>query len=175
MALQHSSRLASPLTPYNDNYSHKSLFHDFDDILGELNLVQMVGFSTWSRIINNELKESTLDHIYCKSPMCISNISNIVPYFGDHRLIIFCICASKILIEPNLHRDWRKYSKDSLCCLLSDVEWSIDIDDVQGFWNDFETKIIKVVDELVQLCAFVNNVVKEKVPRLIKNKINLFA
>ena len=48
----------------------------------------------------------------------------------------------------------------------------MDIENVQGFWNDFEFRIIKIIDELIPKCTFVNNVVKEKVPRIIKNKIN---
>ena len=43
-----------------------------------------------------------------------------------------------------------------LCNALKDVDWSMDIEDVQGFWNDFEFKIIKVIDELIPLNVFVN-------------------
>ena len=51
-------------------------------------------------------------------------------------------------------RDWRKYSSDVLNAKLSGVNWNIDIDNVQEYWNVFENKLIKVVDELVPLTSF---------------------
>ena len=71
------------------------MFLDFEGVLGDFNLIQQVRFATWSRIIGDELKESTLDHIYCIDPTRISSISSILPYFGDHRLIMFSINVSK--------------------------------------------------------------------------------
>ena len=64
---------------HDDNYSHKNLFLDFEDVLGDFNLIQQVRFATWSRIIGDELKESSLDHIYWKDPTQISNTSHIMP------------------------------------------------------------------------------------------------
>ena len=46
---------------------------------------------------------------------------------------MFCINMSKIAIEPTLRRDWRKYLKDSFCNVFKNVNWSMDIDDVQRF------------------------------------------
>ena len=43
-------------------------FDDFDDLLFDENLIQLVEFPTWSRIVNNVLLESILDHIYVKDP-----------------------------------------------------------------------------------------------------------
>ena len=87
-----------------------------------------------------------------------------MPLFGDHRLIMFCINMPKVEIEPTLRRDRRNYPKDLLCNALKTVNWSMVIEDLQGFWNDFEFRIIKIIDELIPMCTFVNNVAKEKVP-----------
>ena len=46
------------------NYSHVRYFDDFDELLGDNNLVQIIEFPTWSRVINNVLNESTIDHVY---------------------------------------------------------------------------------------------------------------
>ena len=51
------------------NYGHKNLFIDFEDELSTFNLILLVEFVTWSRIVGTELKESILDHIYIRDPM----------------------------------------------------------------------------------------------------------
>ena len=73
----------------------------------------------------------------------------------------------------NFRHDWRKYSKESLCNELSLIDWKIDTDGVQGFWNVFENQLINVVDKLVPTTKFVNNTIKEPIPSVIKNKINI--
>ena len=52
------------------------------------------------------------------------------------------------------------------------MDWNINIDNVQKFWNVFENNLIRVVDEIVPLTDFVGNVVKSNIPKNIKNKIN---
>ena len=157
----------------DDNYVHKNLFSDFDEILSDLNLIQMVDFITWSRVVGIELKESILDHIYTRSPTSISNISSIMPLFGDHRLITFCINEAKPKPFVNFRRDWRKYSKEHLCNELSLIDWNLNIDDVQGFWNALEAKLISVIDNIIPMTKFVNNTIKERISSAIKNKINI--
>ena len=48
------------------NYAHKNLFSDSDEELSSCDLIQMIEFDTWSRIVGNELKVSILDHVYIK-------------------------------------------------------------------------------------------------------------
>ena len=48
------------------SYSHKNYFSDMENLLGTLNLNQLVNFTTWTRTINGEVKQSTLDHIFHK-------------------------------------------------------------------------------------------------------------
>ena len=69
-------------------------------------------------------------------------------------------------------RDWRKYSSDLLHVKLASVDWDFGIENVQDFWNVFENKLIKIIDELVPLTQFDGNIIKDKIPKLIKNKIN---
>ena len=59
---------------YNDNYSNKHYFSDFDEVLSEFELVQIVKFETWSRLVGPERRSSILDHFYIKNPMLISNV-----------------------------------------------------------------------------------------------------
>ena len=38
------------------------------------------------------------------------------------------------------------------------ITWSTEIDDVQGFWNHFESKLINVIDKIAPVCKFEDNV-----------------
>ena len=69
---------------HDDNYARKNLFDDFESKLGDCNLVQIVNFPTWSRLVGINLKSSTLDHIYLKDPTIITELSYVRPIFGDH-------------------------------------------------------------------------------------------
>ena len=53
---------------FNAYYSRKNLFNELNPLINDLKLHQLVDFTTWSRSINNALKESTLDHIYTNTP-----------------------------------------------------------------------------------------------------------
>ena len=49
------------------NYRYENLFNDFDSVFDGINLIQMVEFATWSRIVNNVVPESLLDQHSGKS------------------------------------------------------------------------------------------------------------
>ena len=72
---------------YETDYRNKDLFDDFDLALGDFDLNQMISFETWSRVINNVRKFSTLDHLYCKDPTFLEDKAFINPLFGDHVVI----------------------------------------------------------------------------------------
>ena len=112
------------------NYRYESMFDDFDSILNGINLIQMVEFPTWSRIVNNILRESVLDHIYVTDPTLCGSIQSTKPCFGDHLLISIMTMITKQKIESTFKRDWRKYSKSELLGELALVEWTNDIDNL---------------------------------------------
>ena len=53
------------------NYIHIRYFDDFDDMLGNDNLIQIIEFPTWLHIINDVLSESIIDHIYERDPTLV--------------------------------------------------------------------------------------------------------
>ena len=65
------------------DYALSSLFDDFDLKLAQHNLIQLVKFSRWERLILNQIKCSILDHVYIKNPTEISSLSHIKPALGD--------------------------------------------------------------------------------------------
>ena len=48
---------------YDDNYACKHMFDDFENELSDFDLIQMVVFETWSRMVGPVLRSSTLNHI----------------------------------------------------------------------------------------------------------------
>ena len=142
---------------YDVEYRLRDLFGSFDEILGEFNLVQMIDFTTWSRIVLNVYRESILDHVYCTDPELIENIHERTPTFGDHRLVLFSVFCELPKIEPIMKRDWRNYNIEKLNSRLGSVIWENDIDQVQHYWNSIERAIVEIVDELAPLVPFINN------------------
>ena len=69
---------------YDDNYGYKNLFDGFDDEMSMYNLVQMVDFVTWSRMVGSIVRSSILDHIYVKDHTLVRNLRSLKPLFGDH-------------------------------------------------------------------------------------------
>ena len=47
-----------------------------------------------------------------------------------------------------------------------------DVNNVQNMWDDFESKLVKVVDKVTPLTEFINRKVKTILPNSIKHKIN---
>ena len=155
------------------NYSHKHYFSSLNDTFEPLNLHQIVTFNTWSRVINNLVCNSILDHIYLKDVTRITNLSSLTPQFGDHLLISFEIVSSKTNIPKIYKRNWRTYSKEILIDNLLEVDWDLDFDDVQSTWNCFESKLTEVVDKIAPF-ELEKDLKKNKIhlPAKIKTKIN---
>ena len=72
------------------------------------NLIQMVDFATWSRMVGPKLRSSILDHIYVKDPVIIRNLKSTPPYFGDHLVVEFCVKGTKNKPKTEKRRDWRR-------------------------------------------------------------------
>ena len=154
-------------------YAFAHYFDDFDLMFDEFNLAQLVDFPTWTRTVGGAVRESSIDHIYSTNPAFITSISSFKPCFGDHFALTLNYCLEQ---EPNkqvYRRTWKQYSKESLLSMLSEVDWNIEDDTVQGFWNSFENKLINVVDSLIPMSLESNNAKIEKVTPRIKNLINL--
>ncbi len=158
---------------FNNTYMNKHLFAIFDNLLSHLGLFQHVNFPTWSRMINGTMKSSVLDHIYSNVPTLISNVQYINPTFGDHLLVMFDLLFSVEKYKIIWKRDWRFYSKERLLSMLNDLDWEINVPDVQESWNIFENKLINVIDTIVPYAKFHNNeVAKSNTNPKIKTLLN---
>ena len=158
----------------NHAYAFRKYFEHFDECMSERSCVQLVKFPTWSRIVNNIHRESIIDHVYVQNPCVVHNLRGVKPYFGDHSMVIMEHELKKQDSTTAFKRDWKNYSKTNLRDLLSTVDWNLQGDTVQDCWNDFETKLMCVVDQLVPITEFDNDVSKPtKVPTGVKNLMNI--
>ena len=157
---------------FDITYSDKHYFLALETLLSQHSLIQLVDFPTWSRLINNVLCKSILDHIYVKDPTKISTLIQITPPFGDHTLIIFSIRSAKSLTQYQFKRNWKSYTKEKLQIALTSANWNIEQDDVQSYWNSFESTLIEIVDALVPVEKITPSESLSKPPRTIKSKIN---
>ncbi len=58
-------------------------------LIYELNLVPMVNFPTWLRLVLNEHRKSIIDDLYTSCPLSVNNIQGICPYFGNPVMVTF--------------------------------------------------------------------------------------
>ena len=158
---------------FDQAYSHKNYFNSLIETFTDLNLIQIVTFNTWSRVVNNVECTSILDHIYVKNPSIIRALYPVTPPFGDHQLIIFSIPSKKSPVPKTYRRNWATYSPQNLILRLQEVDWNIQFDGVQAYWNSFESKLIEVTD-LVAPIELLSSISQNKInpPRHIKTKIN---
>ena len=136
---------------YQTNNNAKLFFENLNALCENFNLIQMVNFPTWQRVVNNVLKESIIDHIYVKNPFVISNLSTRIPLVGDHKLVMFEIASRQEPPKIYLRRNWKNYSKSKLLEALAVTNFSFETDSVQASWNLFENSLIDIVDTLAPL------------------------
>ena len=155
------------------SYSHKKYFEIMRATFQPINLIQLVNFPTWSRTINNSVCSSTIDHVYVKDPTRIKALYPITPPFGDHVLILAETISKHKIKSAVYKRNWRNYSPENLNALLREVDWEINFDSVQSYWNSFECKLIEIVDKIAPLeLQPLNTSNNYQAPPHIKNKIN---
>ena len=125
-------------------FKQANLFEVFDSRLDDLNLIQLVNFDTWSRMVGLVVRSSIRDHIYVNRVGLIHNLKHLTPVFGDHVLILADVCMARPVSKTIIRRDWRRYSKEKLIEQLRAEDWSNDANNVQEIWNDFEIKLVNI-------------------------------
>ncbi len=154
-------------------YPFNQYFNDMDLAFEDLNIEQLVNSTTWTRTVGGIVRESTIDHIYSTNLVLLSAVTYSKPCFGDHYMIHIDYGMEQEASKQVIRRNWKHYSKERLNALLAEVDWNITDDSVQGFWNTFENKIIKIVDMLIPMSSESISVKKQTCTPRIKNLMNL--
>ena len=150
---------------YRIDYNQRQLFNDFDLILGHHQLNQLVKEPTWERMVEGNLRYSTIDHIYTYDKSTITNIKLQNMNFGDHKMIVALVGVEmKKEILKIRRRNWKHYSKEALTDELSRVLWQYEIESVQELWNSYEQEISTIVDKLAPIEEYNNNTKNKKHP-----------
>jgi exonuclease III len=154
------------------DYNQRQLFQDLEELIGHHQYVQHVKEATWERVIQDQVKNSVLDHIYCTDNTIVDSVLYRDTIYGDHKMVI--LCTSNELIERDFkirRRNWKTYSVDVLIQSLNQVRWGTDIDSVQEMWNSYEQEILKIVDKIAPL-EEVGSTIRRKVSKTLKSKLN---
>ena len=117
---------------FDVDYCNANLFEEFDLRLEFLDLVQLVNFDTWSRLVGTNVRSSCLDHIYVKNVHFVSKLTHLTPCFGDHKLIMIDLYFARPPPRISVGRNWSRCSPEALNSELSRVDWSNEATDVQG-------------------------------------------
>ena len=70
------------------DYNQRQLFQDLEELIGHHHYVQQVKEATWERIIQDQVKNSILDHIYCTDNTVVGSIIYKDTIYGDHKMVI---------------------------------------------------------------------------------------
>ena len=81
----------------NNEYSHKVYYELLDQEFEQMGFIQVVNFTTWSRMVNGEWRESVIDHIYSNDATTITNLKSNQTMIGHHVLIIMTLNERKVL------------------------------------------------------------------------------
>ena len=153
------------------NYNQRRLFDDFEEINGHHHFKQLVSEPTWERMIEGQLRNSVIDHVYTTDVTTVSKIQIQNMIFGDHKMVVVQL---KNVIEKEefkfVKRNWKNYSETKLVEELSEVEWNEGIESVQELWNSYEQEITTIIDKLAPM-EEINNIIKNTSP-IIKKKTN---
>ena len=59
--------------------------------MDEISMIQVINQPNCDRVVNNNLRQSIIDHLYVKNPTIVNNLEIEKPLIGDHNLITFNI------------------------------------------------------------------------------------
>ena len=76
-----------------------------DEVFDELDLVQLVDFVTWSRLVNGVWRKSIIDHVYTKDVTLIEGLEAVETIVGDHRLVVMTVDGEKTPAKITYRRD----------------------------------------------------------------------
>jgi endonuclease/exonuclease/phosphatase family metal-dependent hydrolase len=104
------------------SYQFPQYFDHMDAKMSDENLIQIVDFPTYSRTINEALRESLIDHIYVAKSASTKETYSVKPLFGDLLLLLCCV-------ESDINKDlsyikilWKNYTKTALREILSNED-----------------------------------------------------
>ena len=158
---------------YAIDYNQAALFRDFDEILGHHQYTQHVTEATWERVIENQVKNSIIDHIYCTNSTSVEKVTYVDTTYGDHKLVILKIMdETKVERIAMQRRNWRNYSPELLTEVLQKVEWQTGIENIQELWNLIEQEILTVIDKMVPLEEINTFINRGKNSAMVKKKLN---
>ena len=161
------------------SYNLHQLYQIWDEFEKEQNLIQMVKFSTWTRLHGQTLRQSIIDHVYVDNQALVEYVEEISVTIGDHvPVLISLVCKTKTEKRTVYIRNWKNYSKENLELELSKEDWNIMANCPEDYSNILENKLLDVLEQVIPY-EYKNNrggwyPDSEKLVKLKRKRKNLF-
>jgi len=123
------------------SYHLHQLYQKWEDFERERSLIQMVKFSTWTRLHAGTLRQSIIDHVYVDNQSLVEYVEEISVTVGDHvPVMVNLSCKTKTEKRTIFIRNWKSYSKENLELALAKEDWNIEANTAEDYNNLFEEK-----------------------------------
>ena len=158
------------LRQHDVRYQSYRLYNLLSEFLVESSMIRINNTPTWSRIVNDELRESLLDHIYTNDITKTDHHTEQLA-ISDHKLICVNInFKTKQSQSVTFIRDWSKYSKDVLRNRLSQCNFNELAElDSTSLASELNQRLGTILDDLCPILKVKSGVDKSLIsPKLIK-------
>ena len=119
------------------SYHLHQLYQMWDDFERERCLIQMVEFSTWTRMHAGTLRQSIIDHVYVNNQALVEYVEELSVTVGDHVPVLISLeCKTKTERRSVYIRNWKNYSKENLELELAKEDWNIMADTSEDYRVD---------------------------------------
>ena len=161
------------------SYHLHKLYQMWDNFERERCLIQMVKFSTWTRIHAGTLRQSIIDHVYVDNQALVEYVEEISVTVGDHvPVMISIVYKTKTERRTVYIRNWKNYSKEKLEIELAKEDWNIMAHSSEDYNNIFENKLLGVLENVIPYEFKINRggwyPDTEKLVKLKRKRKNLF-
>jgi len=161
------------------NYHLHQLYQMWDDFERERCIIQMVKFTTWTRVHAGTLRQSIIDHVYVDNQALVEYVEEISVTVGDHvPVMVSLVCKTKTERRTLYIRNWKNYSKENLELELAKEDWNIVADSSEDYSNILENKLLGVLENIIPYEYKINRggwyPDTEKLVKLKKKRKNIF-
>ena len=161
------------------SYHLHHLYQKWDDFEREKSLIQMVKFSTWTRLHTGTIRQSIIDHVYVDNQALVEYVEEISVTVGDHvPVMISLLCKMKTERRTLFIRNWKNYSKEKLEMELAKEDWNIEATTAEDYSNLFENKLLGVLEHIIPYEYKINRggwyPDSERIVKLKRKRKNLF-
>ena len=136
------------------NYQHRRIYDELLEAAYAFDLDQIVNEVTWSRIYNNQIRSSTLDHVYVGDITLVGDITVEKQPISDHSAVILKTTGRDMLPTKRKYSYtcWKGYCKEKLVSEVQKYNWEqLKSASPQVIADTMDMNMGKIRDKLLQM------------------------